>query len=130
MKKRTFIGEFSIVPTTNPEAKVKQLNVRWCGTAYLEKFKDMIQNVIGRKIDDDELLFEITAKSPGYPNWFTFWPCKEGMFSKYLPAKELENIKEGKILVLKSKFGEIRLTAKQHDGKKFHEVYKELLEMN
>ena len=129
MKKQKFIGEFSIVPT-KPEAKVKQLNMRWSGTAYLEKFKSMIQNVIGRKIDDDELLFEIVARSPGYPNWFTSWPCKEILFTKYIPAKELENITEGRVLVLKSKFGEIRLTAKQHGEKKFHEVYKELLEMN
>ena len=132
MNKKIIEGDISIIPS-KPEYKLKEMRARWTGDSkvYLvDKFKNLIEDIIGRKIDESELFFEVIVSSPGYPNWYAQrWPGKETSFPKYLPEKELGKLKEGKTLPLTSKFGVIKLTAKQQGNKPFHEVYNDLLKV-
>jgi hypothetical protein len=100
--------------------------------------KHEIEQVIGRKITADEVLVEVWAFTPGEnnSNWSCHtWPGKEiCRFPRYLPLKDLENLKEGETITLESENFKISLTADQlgtryRDFGKFEDVLKDRIDV-
>ena len=136
-KKQTIFGNFFIIPNmlTSFGEEEGYPAERWKNT-----FKPQIEKIVGREVNDNEVLVQIWAFTPGEEdsNWSCHrhdWPGEEiTRFPDWLPYKDLMNLKEGETLRLESKNFSLRLTATQLGSRyrswgKFEDVLKDRKEV-
>ena len=110
MEKKIVKGDFFIIPNM-PENVLAQISKSCPQVA--ENRKKNLESFVGRTISLDESMVQIWATSPESDNWECHRHPEIENFPTWLPAKELEGVKEGDTITLHQKDTIIELTAKQ-----------------